>query len=65
MALVNKGAALVVEEKDLTNEKMAELFESLIFDDEKRLTVEANAKAMALSDAKEKIADIIVSLIKK
>ena len=44
---------------------MAELFESLIFDDEKRLTVEANAKAMAVMDAKEKIADIIVSLIKK
>lgn len=65
MALVNKGAALVVEEKDLTKEKMAELFESLIFDDEKRLTVEANAKAMAVMDAKEKIADIIVSLIKK
>ncbi len=64
MALVNKGAALVVEEKDLTKEKMAELFESLIFDDEKRLTVEANAKAMAVMDAKEKIADIIVSLVK-
>ena len=64
MALVNKGAALVVEEKDLTKEKMAELFESLIFNDEKRLTVEANAKAMAVMDAKEKIADIIVSLVK-
>ena len=64
MALVNKGAALVVEEKDLTKEKMAELFESLVFDDEKRLTVEANAKAMAVMDAKEKIADIIVSLVK-
>ena len=64
MALVNKGAALVVEEKDLTKEKMAELFESLIFDDEKRLSVEANAKAMAVMDAKEKIADIIVSLVK-
>ena len=64
MALVSKGAALVVEEKDLTKEKMAELFESLIFNDEKRLTVEANAKAMAVMDAKEKIADIIVSLVK-
>lgn len=65
MALVNKGAALIIEEKDLTKEKMEELFKSLVFDDEKRLVVEANAKAMAVVDAKEKIADIIVSLIKK
>ena len=65
MALVNKGAALIIEEKDLTKEKMAELFKELVFDDEKRITVEANAKAMAVTDAKEKIADIIISLIKK
>lgn len=65
MALVNKGAALIVEEKDLTKEKMKELFESLAFNDEKRETIEKNAKAMAVIDAKEKIADIIVSLAKK
>lgn len=64
MALVNKGAALIIEEKDLTKEKMQELFESLVSDDEKRLSVEDNAKAMAVSDAKEKIADIVLSLIK-
>ena len=64
MALVNKGAALIVEEKDLTKEKMQALFDSLVNDDENRLTVEANAKAMAVADAKEKIADIVLSLIK-
>ena len=64
MALVNKGAALLIEEKDLTKEKMAELFESLINDDENRHSIEANAKAMSVSDAKEKIADIVVSLVK-
>ena len=46
------------------SQEMAELFESLGFDDAKRHTVEANAKAMAVMDAKEKIADIIVSLVK-
>ncbi len=65
MALVNKGAALIVEEKDLTKEKMKELFESVIFNDEKRRSIERNAKEMAVSDAKEKIADIIVSLCKQ
>ena len=64
MALVNKGAALIIEEKDLTKEKMQALFESLTKDDNKRLSIEENAKAMAVSDAKEKIADIVLSLIK-
>ena len=64
MALVNKGAALIIEEKDLTKEKMQSLFESLVNDDANRLSIEANAKAMAAIDAKEKIADIVLSLVK-
>lgn len=64
MALVNKGAALIIEEKDITREKMNELFESLVNDDDKRKEIEENAKAMAVIDAKEKIAEIVISLIK-
>ena len=64
MALVNKGAALIIEEKDLTKEKMQSLFETLTKDDANRQSIEANAKAMAVADAKEKIADIVLSLIK-
>ncbi len=64
MALVNKGAALIVEEKDLTKEKMQELFDSLTLSDEKRLEIEKNAKASANLNAKEKIADIVLSLVK-
>ena len=64
MALVNKGAALIIEEKELTKEKMQSLFESLTKDDENRLSIEKNAKAMAVADAKEKIADIVLSLVK-
>lgn len=64
MALVNKGAALIIEEKELTKEKMQTLFDSLAKDDSKRKDVEKNAKAMASLDAKEKIADIVLSLIK-
>ncbi len=65
MALVNKGAALIIEEKDLTKEKMQSLFDSLVKDNTRRLSIEENAKAMATPDAKEKIADIVLSLIKK
>ena len=64
MALVNKGAALIIEEKELTKEKMQSLFENLVNDDANRHSIEANAKAMAVADAKEKIADIVLSLIK-
>ncbi len=64
MALVNKSAALVIEEKDLTKEKMNELFLSLADDDVKRRTTERNAGAMALPDAKKKIADIVLSLVR-
>ncbi len=65
MALVNKGAALIIEEKDLTKEKMQSLFDSLVKDNTGRRRIEENAKAMATPDAKEKIADIVLSLIKK
>lgn len=64
MALVNKNAAKIIEEKDLTKEKMDELFMSLVNNDAERAAIEENAKQMSLSDAKERIADIVISLIK-
>ena len=64
MALVNKNAARIIEEKDLTREKMDELFMSLVNNDKERKEIEKNAKEMAVNDAKERIADIVLSLIK-
>ena len=64
MALVNKNAALILEEKDFTKEKMQQLFSSLADDKANREAVEKAAKAMSTTDAKEKIADCIISLIK-
>lgn len=64
MALVDKKAALIIEEKDFTKEKMQSLFESLANDDVNRKTIELAAKAMSADDAKEKIADNVLSLIK-
>lgn len=65
MALVNKNAALILEEKEFTKEKMQSLFDSLASDDENRKSIEKAAKAMSTNDAKEKIADCIVSLVKQ
>lgn len=62
MALVEKDAAVLIEEKNLTAESLEEVFSSLINDEEKIKTLAENAKKLAITDAKEKIADIIISL---
>ena len=64
MALVENDAALIMEEKNLNYESMKELFESVIFDDEKRNRISKNAGKLGITDAKTKIADIIISLAK-
>lgn len=62
MALVNNNAAVIVEEKDLTGEKIIELADELVKNDDKRNTLAKNARDMAIIDAKEKIAQIVVEL---
>jgi len=65
MALVNRNAARIIEEKDLTEESLKETVDALLSSPETLLEIEANAKAMAILDSRERIADIILSLIKK
>lgn len=62
MALVNRGAAIIIEEKDLTNEKMLETVDSLIDNTDKLSKFADNAKAMAIDDAREKISQVILNL---
>lgn len=65
MALVNNDAARLIEEKDLTKESMAKMFNSLVSNKEILLTISDNAKQMAITDAKERICDIVLSLVKE
>lgn len=62
MALVNNSAAIMIEEKDLTGEKLIKEVDELVNNREKREKIGENARAMAMIDAKKNIADIIVSL---
>ena len=62
MALVEKDAARLIEEKNLTKEAMAELFASLTSNKEALERIGQNARNMALVNAKEHIAEIVVSL---
>ncbi len=62
MALVEKNAAILIEEKDLNKETLSKAFLSLAENQSKIDEISKNAKSLAIINAKEKIADIIVSL---
>ncbi len=64
MALVNRNAARILEEKDLTSESLNKLIDELISNKEELKNIENNAKLMSVSDSRERIADIIISLAK-
>lgn len=63
MALVRNDAAVLIEEKDLNAESLGKVLSSLIDDENRIKTLCENAKKLAITDAKERIADIIVSLV--
>lgn len=64
MALVNNGAAMIIEEKDLNANTLSAAADKLISDAEKRKTIGENARRMAVIDSKERIASIITDLAK-
>lgn len=64
MALVNRNAARIIEEKDLTAESLSNMIGSLLSSQEQLFEIEKNAKSMAVLDSRERIADIIISLAK-
>lgn len=64
MALVNRNAARIIEEKDLTAESLSNMIDSLLLSQEQLFEIEKNAKSMAVLDSRERIADIIISLAK-
>ncbi|MGN1117126.1 MAG: undecaprenyldiphospho-muramoylpentapeptide beta-N-acetylglucosaminyltransferase [Acutalibacteraceae bacterium] len=64
MALVNNNAAMIIEEKELTGEKLTKMLDELLSDNEKRRKIGENAGKMAVTDSKERIAEIITELAK-
>lgn len=65
MALVNRNAARIIEEKDLSTESLKALVDSLIQNDKERFEIEKNAKTMAILDSRERIAKIILDIASK
>ncbi len=64
MALVNRNAARIIEEKDLTADALKAMLNELLSSPEVLFEIEKNARNMAILDARERIADIILSLAK-
>lgn len=62
MALADNNAAVVIEEKDLTPERLYDEVKKLIDDKAQREKMEQNAKIMSVPDAQSKICDVILSL---
>lgn len=65
MALVNRNAGFVIEEKDLTSESLGKKIDDLLGNRELLLQTEKNAKAMAITDSTQRIASIVLSLINR
>jgi UDP-N-acetylglucosamine--N-acetylmuramyl-(pentapeptide) pyrophosphoryl-undecaprenol N-acetylglucosamine transferase len=65
MALVNNNAAVIIEEKDLNGEKLGAEMDRLLSDKALLKEIGDNARKMAVTDATQRICEIVISLIKK
>lgn len=64
MALVNRNAARILEEKDLSSESLKAVLDKLLSDKDKLEEIGKNAHSMAINNSREKIAEIILDLVK-
>jgi UDP-N-acetylglucosamine--N-acetylmuramyl-(pentapeptide) pyrophosphoryl-undecaprenol N-acetylglucosamine transferase len=62
MVLKNAGAAEIIEEKDLTGEKLIEVVSGLIENKTRLETMAVKAKNTAIDDANERIYKIVMGL---
>lgn len=64
MALVNAGAAEIIEEKDLSGEKLISLVEKMLSDQKALSRYHINSKKMAILDSNERIYEIVKKFCK-
>lgn len=59
MALVNAGAAEIIEESELSGETLMKTVDKMLLDPEKLKTISENSRKMAITDANERIYSIV------
>ena len=65
MALVDSKAAVVIEEKDLTPERLTKEIDSLLKDKNALMQYGKNARAMAITDANDRIYNVVKKVYEK
>ena len=65
MVLAKRGAAVVIEEKNLSGEELCRQLEEFFQHREKLESFSKNAASMAIVDANERIAKVVCALAKK
>ncbi len=63
MALVNKGAAEMIEESDLSGETLIKRVDAMLEDSEKLASIGENCRKMAITDANERIYSVIKKVL--
>lgn len=64
MALVNNDAAILIEEKDFTGERLIKEVDSLFANPERLKAIGENARKMAIYDATERIVNCLCEIVK-
>ena len=64
MALVNRGAAELIEEKNLTGEALLEKLTAILTEEGKIASLGNEAKKMSVPDANERIYQVIMEAMK-
>ncbi|HLU21992.1 MAG TPA: undecaprenyldiphospho-muramoylpentapeptide beta-N-acetylglucosaminyltransferase [Bacillaceae bacterium] len=62
-ALVKKGAANMILEKELTSKRLVDSIDSILLDESKRRAMGENAKKLGIRDASEKLISVILDLM--
>lgn len=65
MDLVNKEAALIIEEKDLNKETLINTIDNLLNNKKQYNKIKANLSKIYIPNSKEKIYDLIIKLVKE
>ncbi len=63
MSMVNKKAAMIIEQKDLSGEKLCDTVDQMLSDPDVLAAYRANAQSMAIDNANELIYDIICEVL--
>ena len=64
MALVSRDAAVLIEEKDLTGEKLVQTVSGMLAQPGKLAEMGRNARSLSVDDSLDRIADALLKLVK-